>query len=265
VEEQGTALFPSRSLAVAKLRRDRLMLAAGGVMPSGDLSDDYLWDKLLASERKIEGILRVRFGPTRFFPRDPTLEQIAALPVGALWDVDPGYDYDPQNYQGDRWGFTVLRNTHVNAVHNVKLVYPSPSHTVLNVPPDWVRIDKRPAHLQLVPNSSPFLSPIGGLVMSSMAGGRMLPFAIEVEYTAGLKDAAKQYPELVDAVQKDAVASIIDDAMLPQSGSISADGLSQSNSVDTSKYHDAVDRILNGSGSNGGLMVKLHGVRLMVC
>jgi hypothetical protein len=266
VSGTGSALFPSKAAAIATLRRDRLMMLAAGVLSeAAQLSDDYLWEKLLAAESAIAGQLSVRLQPTHFFPRNPTDAQIAALPAGMPWDVDPGYDYDPSNYHGDRWGYTVLRWTHVNEVHDLKLVYPSPSHTVLEVPASWIRVDKRPGHLQLVPTSSPFLSPIGGLVMASMAGGRMLPFSIEVEYTAGLKDAAKTYPELVSAVKMKAVAGIIDDAMLPQSGSISADGLSQSSSVDTSKYHDTVDGIINGTGSNGGLMVKLHGVRLMVC
>jgi hypothetical protein len=57
----------------------------------------------------------------------------------------------------------------------------------------------------------------------------------------------------------------VEDAFVPQSGSISADGLSQSLSVDVSKYHDAVDAILNGPpNSNGGLMTRIHGIRMGV-
>jgi len=69
----------------------------------------------------------------------------------------------------------------------------------------------------------------------------------------------------LDAVLKKAALKILEDAFLPQSGSISADGLSQSMSVDMDKYHDAIDRILNGGkGSNGGLMTAIHGVRFGV-
>ena len=58
---------------------------------------------------------------------------------------------------------------------------------------------------------------------------------------------------------------IVADAFLPQSGSISADGLSQSLSVDMSKYSEFIDEALNGPhGSNGGLMTKIHGIRSMV-
>jgi hypothetical protein len=61
------------------------------------------------------------------------------------------------------------------------------------------------------------------------------------------------------------VLKVIDDGFLPQSGSISADGLSQSLSVDMDKYHDAIGRTLNGGkGSNGGLMTAIHGIRVGV-
>ena len=64
---------------------------------------------------------------------------------------------------------------------------------------------------------------------------------------------------------KKAVLKILEDSFLPQSGSISADGLSQSLSVDMEKYHDMIDRTLNGGkGSNGGLMTAIHGVRIGV-
>jgi hypothetical protein len=63
---------------------------------------------------------------------------------------------------------------------------------------------------------------------------------------------------------KQAVIGIIEDSYLPQSGSISADGLSQSMSMDVAKYHDTVDRLLNGDNGNGGLMARIHGIRAMV-
>ena len=264
--DESSALFPSRSAALAALRRDRLVLAGANALgDTANLSDDYLWGKLLAAESVVAGMLRVPLQPTHFFPKDPTQEQIDALPDGQPWDIDPPYDYDPANYRGDRWGFQLMRQKPIQAIHDVQFVYPAPQHVVLNVPPDWVRVDKKYGHLQFVPTSSPFLSPIGGLVMNSMAGGRMLPFAIEIEYTAGLANAGRLYPELLDVVQKLAVTKIVEDAFLPQSGSISADGLSQSMSVDCDKYHEAIDRIINGApGSNGGLVARIHGIKVMV-
>lgn len=262
----GSALFPNRFAAVSSLRNDRLVLAGANALgDTASLSDEYLWEKLLAAESTVAGMLHVPLRPTYFFASEPTEEQIAALPPGTPWDVDEPYDYDPANYRGDRWGFIVSRKKPIQAVHKVRFVYPAPQHVVLNVPIDWVRIDRKYGHIQFVPTSSPFLSPIGGLVMNSMAAGRQLPFAVEIEYTAGLKDTARNFPELLNVVKKMAVTMIVEDAFLPQSGSISADGLSQSMSVDLGKYHESIDRALNGAeGSNGGLMTKIHGIRLMV-
>ncbi|WP_163333495.1 hypothetical protein, partial [Klebsiella aerogenes] len=62
---------------------------------------------------------------------------------------------------------------------------------------------------------------------------------------------------------KTASLKIIEDAFLPSSGSISADGLSQSISFEAEQHADAIQRVLHGpKGSNGGLMTAIHGIRL---
>ena len=91
------------------------------------------------------------------------------------------------------------------------------------------------------------------------------PDMVQLSYTAGLANAAQDYPELIDVVKKKAVLSVLADSFVPQSGSISADGLSQSMSMDLGKYSEAIDEIIHGpKGSNGGLMTKIHGIRGMV-
>lgn len=261
----GSALFPSRIIAIAKLRRDRLMLLGNSLLPGITLSDDFLWDKLLAAEAHVEHVLRVPLQTTHFFPRDPTPEQLAALPAGMPWQVDPPYDYDPTAFYGDKWGLLVTRQKPVHSILGMRFNYPSPATTIVDVPDDWIRVDKRYGHVQLVPTGTQYQSMLGGLFLSNLSGGRQLPFTIDLEYRAGLANAATQFPDLIDAVQKMAMVKVVEDGFLPQSGSISADGLSQSLSVDASKYHDAVDTILNGPpGSNGGLVARIHGVRMTV-
>ena len=91
-----------------------------------------------------------------------------------------------------------------------------------------------------------------------MGGGGTVPHMIQVRYRAGLENAARDYPDLVDLVQKAAVLRMIEDAFLPQSGSISADGLSRSTSIDAAKYHEQVDARLDR------LRDALSGVRCLV-
>lgn len=259
----GSALFPNRLVALAKMRRDRLMLAATSVMPNVGLTDDYLWDKLRAAESETSHELRVRFGPTTFFPDQPTQAEITAL-NGMPWAIDPGYDYQPNDFQfNDKWGMIKLRNKPLVSVSRVRFAYPGGVTAHYDLPLDWIRSDKKYGQIQFVPSSTAFAAPLNAFVMQAIGMGRTIPLAIQITYVAGLANAAADYPELVDVVMKKAAIKILEDAFLPQSGSVSADGLSQSVSVDMDKYHDAIDRILHGGkGSNGGLMTAIHGVRV---
>lgn len=258
-----SALFPSRITAISKLRRDRLTLLMSSIMPDVRLSDDFLWDKLLAAESHVSHALRVPLVPTRFFPSDPTPEQIAALD-GNPWALEAPYDYHPADWYGDKWGLILTRQKPIQSVLGMKFVYPSPAQTIVDVPADWIRLDKKYGHIQIVPTGTAYQTLLGGLFMSHLSGGKTLPFTVHLDYVAGLANVHTDFPDLVDAVLKMAVIKIIEDAVLPQSGSISADGLSQSLSVDAGKYHEAVDRILNGTDGNGGLMARIHGIRMMV-
>jgi len=261
----GSALFPSRIVAIMKMRRDRLLVAAAGALPQIEVSDEYLWDKLLAAESEVAHELRVPLAPTHFFPQDPTPDEVAAL-NGAPWGIDPGYDYHPGDFQfNDKWGFIRLRNKPLVSVSRVRFAYPGGPTAHYDLPLDWVRPDRKYGHIQFVPSSTAFAAPLNAFVMQAIGNGRTIPLAIQISYVAGLSDVPTKFPDLLDAVMKKAAVKIIEDAFLPQSGSISADGLSQSISNDTSQYRDTVDRILFGDkGSNGGLMTAIHGVRVGV-
>lgn len=259
----GSALFPNRLVAVTKMRRDRLVLLASSIMPDLKLSDDFIWDKLMSAEAEIAHVLRVPLAPTRFFPRQPSAEQIEAL-NGMPWAIDPAYDYNPTDWYGDKWGMIITRQKPIQSVIGMRFVYPSPNQTIVNVPFDWIRGDFKYGQIQLVPTGTAYQTLLGGLFMSQLSGGKTLPFTIDLEYVAGLRNAHADYPDLVDAVYKLAATKIVEDGFLPQSGSISADGLSQSLSVDASKYHEAIGRVLNGADGNGGLVARIHGIRVMV-
>lgn len=253
-----------RDLIVEEMRAERLLLAAQNALPGTAVSDDYLWDKIKAAEAEIARMLRVPLVPTKFFPVQPTQEEIDAL-AGMPWAVESAYDYGPEFFHGDKWGFIATRNKPVASVERVRFVYPAPTNSIFDVPADWIRVERKYGQIQFVPTSTAYLAPIGAFLMSTLGGGRTIPFAIQVTYVAGLENAARDFPELIDVIKKAATLKIVEDAFVPQSGSISADGLSQSMSVDMEKYRDTIDHIINGpKGSHGGLMAAIHGVRMGV-
>lgn len=258
-----TSLFV-RDIVVDEIRRDRLMSAAAGILQDVKVSDQYLWDKVRAAEADMAHTLRVPLVPTRYFPIQPTQAELNAL-AGMAWELDPGYDYDPGMFQGDKWGYLVTRHRPILSVQYMRFCYPTQENGFFDVPPEWLRVDARVGHIRMIPASAGILVGSAGFALSTLINRRSVPDMVQISYTAGLRDAAGDYPELLDAIKKKAVLKIVADAYLPQSGSISADGLSQSMSVDMTKYSDAIDEIINGpKGSNGGLMAAIHGIRSMV-
>ena len=253
-----------RDIVVDEIRRDRLMSASAGVLQDLKVSDQYLWEKVRAAESDLSNILRVPLVPTQFYPVPPTDAELAAIGDQA-WEIDPGYDYEASMFERDKWGYLVTRHRPIISVEYMRFAYPTQEQGFFEIPQTWIRIDARPGHLRIVPSGVSTFLGMAPLMMASFIDRRTVPNMLQVSYTAGLKDAANDYPELIDVIKKKAVLKIVADAFLPQSGSISADGLSESMSVDMSKYSEAIDEIINGpKGSNGGLMTKIHGIRSMV-
>jgi len=258
-------IFEDMDAAVDILRRDRLVLSASSLgLDLSSIDNSYLRGKLLTAEAKAQRELRVFFAPTVMIPEEATQDEIDALEAaGTRYAQEPAYDYDPGFFHGESWGFIQTRQKPLISVQSIKLRYPMPTMSVFDVPNDWLRLDRKYGHIRLVPGAMTFSSPLAIFVMPALGGGRFVPNMIQVRYTAGLRNAAADYPDLVDVIYKMAAVSVIEDAMMPASGSISADGLSQSLSTDVSKYQDVIDRLLNGPpGSNGGLRTAIHGITL---
>lgn len=252
-----------KDIIVDELRSDSLLIAASGVLESLNVSDSYLWDKIRAAESEIAHELRVPLVPTKFFNAAPTPDEIAALD-GMPWVIESAPDYEGDMFTGNKWGYIVTRQKPIISVEMFKFVYPTEQNGHYDIPLNWLSIDRKYGHVRIVPTSNAVLTGLAGLVMFNLSAGRTIPSMVHITYTAGLQNATKDFPELIDAIKKKAVLKIIGDAFLPQSGSISADGLSESLSVDMDKYSASIDLIINGSsGSNGGLMAAIHGVRMM--
>jgi hypothetical protein len=258
-----TSLF-IKDIVIDEMRSDRLMAAAAGAMQNVEVSDDYIWEKVRAAEAEISQTLRVPLVPTRFFPHPPTDDELADLD-GMAWEIEVGTDYDPSMFERDKWGFIVTRQKPIISIDRMRFQYPTQGMGYYDIPKEWLTFDAKYGHIRIVPTSSAVLTSMSGFVMTNIAAGRVIPSMIQFVYTAGLTDVSNKYPQLLDAIKKLAVTKVLADAFLPQMGSISADGLTESMSTDMSKYQDTIDHILNGAeGSNGGLMSKIHGIRLMV-
>lgn len=262
-------IFADKAAIVEELRNDRLITAGQTYMPDVQLSDDYIYGKLMAAEANIARVLRVYIEPTEIIPSGYEQSEIDALPEGTAWDEEPPYDYDPEFFQNERWGYIVTRQNPVLEVKYIKFAYPAPTNAIYEIPQEWIRLDKKYGHIRLVPASQAITIPLGAFLMQALGGGRSIPHMIRVRYTTGLgktvEDVKAKWPDLVDVIKRQAVLGIVKDSFPPSSGSISADGLSQSLSVDLEKYQDVIDHALFGpKGSNGGLQSAIHGIRNMV-
>ncbi|MEY8688444.1 MAG: hypothetical protein AB9M53_01010 [Leptothrix sp. (in: b-proteobacteria)] len=258
-----SAIFANMADAVAALRRDRLVLMSQSLGIGADkMTDEFLYSKLLMAEASVARELRVFLQPTVILPEEAPQAEIDALEqAGTPYAMESAYDYSPDFFTGESWGYLVTKHRPIVSVQSIKLSYPLPHQSVFEVPSDWIRTDRKYGHIRMVPGSMLFSAPLAVFALPALGGGRMVPNMIQVRYTAGLRNIQRDWPDLVDAVLKTAVVSLIEDAMLPASGSISADGLSQSLSTDASKYRDAVERLLRGPpGSNGGLFTAIHGI-----
>ena len=251
-------LFADKEKVVAELRLNRLILAGGSYFTANDLDDDYLYSKLIAAEVDASRRLRVFFLPTMVFAGEPSDAEIAEV-GDAPWVEEAAYDYEPELWNTEDWGYLVLRNKLISKVVSLEFVYPAPAASTLHVPASWMRVDKKAGHIQFVPAGGTMaVGAFSAMIMSMMAGGRTIPQMVKIRYLAGMTNAARDYPDLIDLVKKMAVLRIINDAFVPQSGSISADGLSQSFSADVDKFSAGVDSMLNT------LRDSLQGIRCMV-
>lgn len=232
----------NRAEALAELRGDRMVALARTYAPGHTFSDDYLWSKLLSAERAVERALRIDLAPREVVPDTASDTEVAAL-TGAGETVirEPGYDYDPELFRGDSWGLIVLRRRPTIRVNSIVFAYPGPGDTIWSVPIDWIRGDKKYGRVNIVPTQSAAVLPLNSYLLSVMGAGRHVPLMMQIRYRCGIEDVEAQHPDLVDLVKQMAVLGVIDGLFMPQSGSVSADGLSQSLSIDTSKLREALD------------------------
>jgi hypothetical protein len=250
-----SVLFPNREDALTDIRA-RLARLPGGV---GAYTDGELWTKLIAAEREIQRRLRVFFGATRVLPGDaPASEVQALIDAGTQYATEAAYDYAPNEYMGDAWGFIQLRQKPVLSMESLQFAYPNPGNLIYDVPLDWIRLDRKYAQLHIVPTGMTSLAPVSGYMLSSIAGGRNIPMMVRARYVAGLTPGHECWPDLLDIVLRMVSQRVLQDMFIPESGSIAADGLSSSISLNIEQQIMANERAL------ANLYESLHGPRLAV-
>ncbi|HET8550861.1 MAG TPA: hypothetical protein VFM97_00105 [Gammaproteobacteria bacterium] len=251
------SLFKDKNATVQEMRGDRLVAAAATYFPDANLSDDYIYNKVLAAEADAEHRLRVYFEPVEMVPEgwDPAVTQ-QYDDDGIRWEEEPAYDWDPDFFRASQWGFIATRNRPIIAVHEFRFVYPSTYESMYEFPINWIKLDKKYGHIRVVPTGNTTTLPLNAWLLSVFSGGRMVPHMVQIKYTAGLKNAARDYPDLIDLIKRMAVLRILEDQFIPTSGSMSVDGISQSLSTDTQKYKDIADKRLKT------LRDQIHGIRV---
>lgn len=254
------SVFPDLAAAVATMRRDKLLGVQQTYLAGQPVSDEYLLAKLLAAEAAVERQLRVFLTPVEILPSGATQEERAAFDAdGVRWIEEPGYDHERGQQTTDAWGALSLRQRPVIAIHGIRFAFPSVQDKLLDIPDNWIRLDKKYGRLQLVPvQSASYFGAASGLILTSMSTGMTLPGALQIRYRAGLQNVARDYPDLLNLITKTAVLDLIDDLFLASGGSTSVDGLSQSFTFSSDTHRQAIDQKLDR------LRQSILGIRLAV-
>lgn len=245
---------------LTQIQAETALTAAVGRMAlpmPGSFEPGFLWRQYRAAEADAARQLRVFFEPTQVFAGDPTADELAAL-GDAPHHVEAAYDYEPDMFRGDKWGLIATRQRPIINVQSVRMAFPAIASAPFDIAQDWLRVDRKYGQIRIVPTGASMATPIAMHLMQIVGGGRSVPQMVTVRYTAGLTDAVNDFPDLIDVIKKMTLLRIIDGMFFPQSGSISADGLSQSTSVDIQKLHDGIDDKLDA------LRDAIHGPRMIV-
>lgn len=246
--------FTSKSgIIAADIRADYLFGLVAHVKKVSSLSDTYIENKIREAEDDFERDLNIFLSAKR----------IKCEPqVGDTdWDYkEPAYDYETDFFSGERWGFLRLRKYPIQSVESIVFAFPTLDTKVFNVPPSWIKVDDQFGFVRLVPTQAAIYASFTGFIFSLISGGRSLPQSLFVNYTAGFKDQAtlkQDHTDILEHLKRCMVLNILDDAFVPGSFSQSGDGLTQSFSVELSKYREQVE------ARRTKLRNKIKGIRMI--
>lgn len=252
-------IFTNMPQEIASLKAARLMMLLQNYLEGVTLPDSYLEERLIAAESMIERDLRIFMTPREIVtPSTTEAQRNALIAAGNTLEEEPGYDYDPALFQGNTWGLIQLRQRHAISVSHIGFYYPAPISLVYEIPIDWVRLDRKPGLINLVPSQTILALPLNAYILSAIGGGRNIPLMLHIRYRAGLENVRQDWPDLVSVIKRQAMLDILGDYFMPGSSSVSADGLSQSISFEAEKHQEDIDSKMTK------LRSALQGIRMTV-
>lgn len=235
------SLFYTDDAALADFKIDRLAgivrVYLGGEMPR----DEYLRSKLAAAEADLTRALGVPLAPTEILTDEPDAAKLTEL-GNTPYIVEPGYDLPPEFFSmSGGFGTLSLRVRPVIQIRSIKLVYPSFAQTVFEIPAPWIRLDKKYGAVKIIPGAGALNAPLSIFMTQALSAGYTVPHMIKVAYRAGVDASSPDFADVRDMIFRMATLSVLKNSFIPQSGSISADGLSQSTSADIGKMAGEID------------------------
>lgn len=214
-------------------------------LPDIDYSDDYLWDKLQAAESDVRASLGVPLQPTEFFAGIvPTQAQIAALD-GRPYQLESGLDLPSMRFGSFEQPAFRMRERPLLTVSSFGVYLPTQGAPVIPIDTQWLTLDQRGGIVSIVARFVGVAFQQSAVVANVFMAGTPLPGVVRVQYTAGMTPDHPQFKDVVDVTQRLAGVRLMQDAMTPQSGSISTDGMSESSSLDVAKFEDSVNATLS--------------------
>jgi hypothetical protein len=150
----------------------------------------FLWSQYKAAEVDAARQLRVLLQPTQIFAGEPTGEEIAALttvsddpePVTTTVPhlVEAAYDYQPDMFQYDNWGFIATRQKPIIAVQSIQFAFPALSTTPFDIRQDWIRTDSKYGQIRIIPTGASMATPLAMHMMRIVGGGRSVPHMVRI-------------------------------------------------------------------------------------
>lgn len=247
-----------------------LVRAAG---EAADLPRTRIAQAIRAAEDFYERDLQVFFG----------VQRVASDPVERGLDpstydrAEPAYDYEPELWDGRRWGRIDLNYRPVVSIDQVFFSYPGTGFAkMFQIPASWIRLDRKYGNFKIVPASGAALMGLNGYLLSVFAGGRGVPRSIFIDYQTGIDPdtMADEHADLLEGLRYRTVLNLMGVLNVVRSSgvgshSISQDGQSQSESFQSGKwgaYSGTVEMYqAQEKDIRNNWRQQEHGVPLVVC